>query len=212
MRGRGAIGRGVAGWRAEIAEDAWLDRPEDVLVLCALRHIEHLVELAGGARIKARSRAFVDEDWHGRRHGAKARIGEVFAHELFLGDTGEPFESIGYAFREHDESVRGEDDEQPRKTAPALSGAETRVEVCLAEARCVERRLPFLDLPGRVRQVKAMVDAGDGRGWAPTDGGENRMEAGLPRALVEQLRQLLCPRRFARRMQVLRGIEQRVPG
>ena len=86
-----------------------------------------------------------------------------------------------------------------------------RVEVCLAEARYVERRAPFLDLPGRVRQAKAMTDAGDERGCAPVDVGEERMEAGLPRALVEQLRQLLRPRRFARRMQVLRSIEQRVP-
>ena len=83
--------------------------------------------------------------------------------------------------------------------------------MCLAEARHVERRVPFLDLPGRVRQLKAMVDAGDERGWASVGVGEGRMEAGLPRALVEQLRQLLRPRRFARRMQVLRSIEQRVP-
>ena len=141
-----------------------------------------------------------------------ARIGEVFAHELFLGDTGEPFESIEYAIREHGEAVRCEDDEQPWNEAPTLSGVETRVEVCLAEARYVERRVPFLDLPGRLRQAKAMVDAGDERGWAPVNVGEGRMEAGLPRALVEQLRQLLRPRRFARRMQVLGSIEQRVPG
>ena len=63
-----------------------------------------------------------------------------------------------------------------------------------------------------LRQAKAMADAGDERGWASVDVGEGRMEAGLPRALVEQLRQLLRPRRFARRMQVLRSIEQRVPG
>ena len=92
--GRAAIECGVAGWRSETAEDAWLDRREDVLVLRALQHIEHVVELAGGARIKARIRAFVDEDWNGRRQGAMARIGEVFAHELLLGDTGEPFDSI----------------------------------------------------------------------------------------------------------------------
>ena len=83
--------------------------------------------------------------------------------------------------------------------------------MCLAEARYVERRVPFLDLPGRVRQVKAMVDAGDERGWASVDVGEGRMEVGLLRALVEQLRQLLRSRRFARRMQVLGSIEQRVP-
>ena len=188
-----------------------MDRPEDVLVLRALRHIEHVVELAGDARIKARMRALVDEVWNGRRHGAKARIGEVFAHELLLGDTGEPFESIEYAFREHGEAVRGEDDEQPWNEAPTLFGADAGVEVCLAEARYVEHRVPFLDLLERVRRAKAMADAGDERGWASVDVGEGRTEVGLLRALVEQLRQLLRPRRFARRIQVLRSIEQRVP-
>ena len=74
--GRAAIERGVAGWRAAIAEDSWIDRPEDVLVLRELRHVEHVVELAVGARIEARIRALVDEDWHGRRRAAKVRIGE----------------------------------------------------------------------------------------------------------------------------------------
>ena len=90
-----------------------MDGPEDDLLLRALRHIEHVVELAGNARIVTRIRARVDEDWNGRRHGAKACIWEVFAHDLLLGDTGEPFESIEYAFREHGEAVRGEHDEQP---------------------------------------------------------------------------------------------------
>ena len=111
----------------------------------------------------------VDGDWHGRRPAAKARIGEVFAHELLRGDTGEPFESIEYAFREHGSAVRGEDDEQPWNAAAPLSGTEARVEVCLAEGRYVERRVPFVDLPGRVRQAKAMADAGDERGWTPVD-------------------------------------------
>ena len=66
--------------------------------------------------------------------------------------------------------------------------------------------------PLALRQAKAMADLGEERGWASVDIGEGRMEAGLPRALVEQLRQLLRPLHFARRMQVLRGIEQRVPG
>ena len=183
--GRADIERGVAGWRAAIAENAWIDRPEDVLVLRALRHIEHIVELAGGARIEARIRALVDEDWYGRRRGTKARIGEVFAHELLLGDTGGPFESIEYAFREHGEAVRGKDDEQPWNAAPSLSGAEARGEVCLAEARYVERRVPFLDLPGRVRQAKAMADAGDERGCLdshsrqmPTLAGRRPMDMG----------------------------------
>ena len=169
--GRAEVERGVAGWRAAIAEGAWIDRPADILVLRALRHVEHVVELEGGARIGARIRALVDEDRHGRRPGAKARIGEVFAHELLRGETGEPFESIEYAWREHGEAVRGEDDEQPWDAAPPLSGRESRVEACFAEARYVERRVPFLDLPGRVRQAKAMADADDERGWTPVDEG-----------------------------------------
>ncbi len=169
--GRAEVERGVVGWLAAIAEGAWIDRPEDILVLRALRHVEHVVELEGGARIEARIRALVDEDWHGRRRGAKARIGEVFAHELLLGETGEPFESIEYAWREHGEAVRGEDDEQPWNAAPPLCDSKTGVEACLAEARYVERRVPFLDLPGRVRQAKAMADAGDERGWTPVDEG-----------------------------------------
>ena len=159
---RTAIERLVAGWRVAIADSAWIDRPEDVLVLRVLRHIEHVVELASGAHIGARMRILVDEDWHERRLGAKVRIGEVFAHDLLLGDTGEPFESIEYAFREHGEAVRGEDDEQPWNAAPPLSGA---------EARYVKRRVPFLDLPGRVRQAKAMADAGDERVWTAVDDG-----------------------------------------
>ena len=59
-----------------------------------------------------------------RPRGAENR----FAHELLHGDTGEPFESIEYAFREHGEVVRDEDDEQPWNPAVPLSGAEARVE------------------------------------------------------------------------------------
>ena len=54
---RAAVERGVVGRRAAIAEAAWSDGPKDVLVLRALRHIEHVVDLAGGARIEARIRA-----------------------------------------------------------------------------------------------------------------------------------------------------------
>ena len=204
--GRAAVERGVAGWRAAIAEGAWIDRPEDLLVLRALRHVEHTVELAGGARIEARIRALVNEDRRGRRPGAKARLGEVFAHALLLGDTGEPFESIEYAWREHGEAVRGDDDEQPWNAAPPLSGAGTRVEACLAEARYVERRVPFLDLPGRVRQAKAMAEAGDERGWTPVDDspvfryvrwvredGEERMVPPSLRLRTVYLVELVCP-------------------
>ena len=204
--GRAAVDRGVAGWRAAIAEGAWIDRPADILVLRALRHVEHVVELAGGARIEARIRALADEDRHGRRPGAKGRIGEVFAHELLRGDTGEPFESIDYAWREHGEAVRGDDNEQPWNAAPPLSGAGTRVEACLAEARYVERRVPFLDLPGRVRQAKTMADAGDERGWTPVDegpvfryvrwireDGEERMVPPDLRLRTVYLVELVCP-------------------
>ena len=159
--GRAAMDHGVAGWRAEIVEEAWLHRSEDVLVLRALRNIEHVVELVGGARIESRIRALVDEDWNGRWHGAMARIGEVFAHELLLGDTGEPFESIEYAFREHGEAVLGEEDEQPWKAAPALSGAE-------APRRIVSRRGAIRRAPGPVPRPAGTVAPGEG------DGGRGR--------------------------------------
>ena len=204
--GRTAVEHDFARWRAAIADGAWIDRPEDILVLRALRHIEHTVEFAGCARIDTRIRALADEDWQGRRPGAKPRIGEVFAHEFLLGDTGEPFESIEYAFREHGEAVRGEDDEQPWNAAPPLSGRESRVEACFAEARYVERRFPFLDLPGRVRQAKTMADAGDERGWTPVDespvfryvrwiheDGEERMVPPDLRLRTVYLVELVCP-------------------
>ena len=125
------------------------------------------MEVLGGPDAEALIREFVDEDWRERRVEAAMRIGEVFAHELLRGDTGEPFESIEYAFREHGDQVRGEDDEQPWNPAQPLSGHETRIEVRLAEARYVERRVPFVDLPGSVRRAKAAVDAGDESGWTP---------------------------------------------
>ena len=112
-------------------------------------------------------RGLADEDWCARGVETTTRIGEVFAHELLRGDTGEPFESIEYDWREHGNAIRGEDDEQPWNAAAPLSGAETRIAVCLAEARYVERRVPFVDLPEKVRQAKAAVDAGDESGWTP---------------------------------------------
>ena len=114
----------------------------------------------------------MDEDWRAQGVETATRIGEVCAHEFLRGDTGEPFESIEYAFREHGDAICGEDDEQPWNAAKPLSGAETRVEVCLAEARYVERRLTwFVDLPGSVRRSKAAVDAGDESGWTPVADG-----------------------------------------
>ena len=196
--GPAAIGRGVAGWHAEIAQDAWLDLSEDVLSLRALRHIEHVVELAGGAPIKARIGALVDEVWNGRRHGAKARIGEVFAHELLVG--------------RHGRTVRI----HRVRVSRARRGSTGRGRRAAVErgASPLRRRGPRRSVPrrGEIRRAPGPVPRPTGTG-APGEGdvSEGRMAAGLPRTLVEQLRQPLRPRRFARRMQVLRGIEQRVP-
>ena len=142
-----------------------------MLVLRALRHETHWVEVLGGPDAEALVCEFVDEDWRARGVETATRIGEVFAHKLLRGDTGEPFESIEYAFREHGDAIRGEDDEQRWTAATPLSGEETRVEVCLADARYVERRVPFVDLPGSVRRAKAAVDAGDESGWTPVADG-----------------------------------------
>jgi len=169
--GRAAIERILTEWQAAITDGACFHAPEDILVLRALRHIEHTVVLAGGADIETRLRALVDQDWHGRRPGAKGRIGEVFAHAFLTGDTGEPFEFIEYAYQEHGEAIRGEDDEQPWNAALPLTGTGTRVEACLAEARYVERRMPFGDMPERVCEAKARTQAGDERGWTPVDDG-----------------------------------------
>ena len=169
--GRQNVERILAEWRAAIEEGRWIERVEDVLVLRALRHESHWVEVLGGPDSDALIRELVDEDWPARGVETATRIGEIFAHALLRGDTGEPFESIEYDWREHGDATRGEDDEQPWNAAAPLSGAETRVEVCLAEARYVERRAPFVDLPGSVHRAKAAVDAGDESGWTPvTDG------------------------------------------
>ena len=169
--GRANIERIVAEWRAAIEEGRWVERLEDVLVLRALRHEEHWATVLGGPDTDALIRELVDEDWRARGVETATRIGEVFAHELLRGDTGEPFESIEYDWREHGSAVRGEDDDQPWNAATPLSGTETRIAVCLAEARYVERRVPFVDLPGKVRHAKAAVDAGDESGWTPVADG-----------------------------------------
>ena len=159
----------VDAWCHAIDASRWIGRPEDDLVLRALRHAEHTVDILGGPGVEGLIRELVDEDWCGRRTDPTTRIGEVFAHELLRGDTGTPLDSIEYAWREHGSEIRGEDDEQPWNTAEPLSGRETRVEVCLAEARYVERRIPFLDLPARVRQAKAAANEGDHSGWMFVD-------------------------------------------
>ena len=204
--GRANVARIVAEWRGAIEEGRWIERLEDVLVLRALRHETHWVEVLGGPDAEALVRELVDEDWRARGVETATRIGEIFAHALLRGDTGEPFESIEYAFREHGDAIRGEDDEQAWNAAKPLSGAETRVEVCLAEARYVERRVPFADLPGRVRLAKAMADAGDERGWTPVDegpvfryvrwireDGEERMVPPSLRLRTVYLVELVCP-------------------
>ena len=43
--------------------------------------------------------------------------------------------------------------------------------MCLAEARYVERRLPFVDLPGSVRGANATVNEGDDTDWTPVADG-----------------------------------------
>ena len=169
-RGRANVGRIVAEWRTAIEEGRWIERLEDVLVLRALRHETHRVEILGGPDTEALIRQLVDEDWHGRGVETATRIGEVFAHELLRGDTDELFESIEYDWREHGNAIRGEDNEQPWNAATPLSGAETRVAVCLADARYVEHRVPFVDLPEKVRQAKAALDTGD----AIADGRQSR--------------------------------------
>ena len=192
--GRANVARILGEWRTAIEEGRWIERVEDVLVLRALRHESHWVEVLGGPDAEALIRELVDEDWRARAVETATRIGEVFAHELLRGDTGEPFESIEYDWREHGCAIRGEDDEQPWNAAAPLTGAETRVEVCLAEARYVERRVPFVDLPGKVRQAKAAVDAGDESGWTPVaDGPVLRYvralrEDGAERAIPPDLR------------------------
>ena len=165
--GRANVERIVAEWRTAIEEGRWIERIEEVLVLRALRHETHWVEILGGPDAEALIRELADEDWHERGVETTTRIGEIFAHELLRGDSGEPFESIEFAWREHGDAIRGEDDEQRWNAAKPLSSAETRVEVCLTEARYVERRVPFIDLPGSVRRAKAAVDAGDESGWTP---------------------------------------------
>ncbi|MDD9980402.1 MAG: hypothetical protein OXU81_03435, partial [Gammaproteobacteria bacterium] len=165
--GRANVERILAEWRVAIEEGRWFELIEDVLVLRALRHEAHWVEVLGGPDTGTLIRELVDEDWRARGVETATRIGEVFAHKLLRGDTGEPFESIEYDWCEHGCAIRGEDDEQPWNAATPLSGAETRVEVCLAEGRYVERRVPFVDLPAKVRQAKAAVDAGDESGWTP---------------------------------------------
>ena len=192
--GRANVERILGEWRTAIEEGRGIEGVEDVLVLRALRHETHWVEVLGGPDAEAFIRELVDEDWRARAVETTTRIGEVFAHELLRGDTGEPFESIEYDWREHGCAIRGADDEQPWNAAAPLSGAETRVEVCLAEARYVERRVPFVDLPAKVRQAKAAVDAGDESGWTPVaDGPVLRYvralrEDGAERAIPPDLR------------------------
>ena len=205
--GRAAIERGVAGWRAAISEAAWIDRPEDVLVLRALRHIEHTMVLTGGEDIAVRIRALVDEDWHGRRPGgegcALGRSSRTTSFAATPASRLSPSSTLGASTARRC-AVRTT---SSRGTRPRRSrAAEARVEVCLAEARYVERRVPFLNLPGRVRQAKAMANADDDRGWTPVDDGpifryvrcireegEERMVPPDLRLRTVYLVELVCP-------------------
>ena len=135
-----------------------------MLALQTLRHDEH----SGRSSSDRTPRRSSVSSW--RRTGAPraSKRGRESAKSLrtscLRGDTSEPFESIECAFREHGCKVWGEDDEQPWDADGPLHGAEIRVEVFPAEARCVERRVPFVNLPGSVRLAKA-GNEGAARGW-----------------------------------------------
>ena len=83
--GRANVERIVAEWRTAIEEGRWIERIEDVLVLRALRHETHWVEVLGGPDAEALIRELADEDWHERGVETTTRIGEIFAHELLRG-------------------------------------------------------------------------------------------------------------------------------
>ena len=74
--GRADIERRAAEWREAIEAGRWIERPEDILVLRALRRVEHTVALPGGPDTEL-IREFMDEDHGRRRPGAATRIGEV---------------------------------------------------------------------------------------------------------------------------------------
>ena len=60
--GRANVERIVAEWRTAIEEGRWIERIEDVLVLRALRHETHWVEVLGGPDAEALIRELADED------------------------------------------------------------------------------------------------------------------------------------------------------
>ena len=61
--GRANVARILGEWRTAIEEGRWIERVEDVLVLRALRHEAHWVEVLGGPDAEALIRELVDEDW-----------------------------------------------------------------------------------------------------------------------------------------------------
>ena len=176
--GRTNIERIVAEWRAAIEEGRWVERLEDVLVLRALRHEEHWVTVLGGPNTEALIRELVDEDWRARGVETATRIGEVFAHKFLRGDTGEPFESIEYDWREHGSAVRGEDDEQPWERGNAALGNRD-------PSRGVPRRGALRRAPRPVGRPPGKSPPRESRGGR---GRRERMDAGRGRSGVP-----LCP-------------------
>ena len=67
--GRANVERILGEWRTAIEEGRWIERVEDVLVLRALRHETHWVEVLGGPDAEALIRDLVDEDWCARARG-----------------------------------------------------------------------------------------------------------------------------------------------
>ena len=172
--GRANVERIVADWGAAIEEGRWIERLEDVLVLRALHLETHWVEVLGGPDAEALVREFVDEDWRTRGVETATQIGEVFVHALLPGDTGEPFESIEYAFREHG-------DANPRRGRRA---AVERGDAALGrrdQGRGVPCRGALRRAPGAVRRPAGKRAPGEGGGGR---GRRERMDPGRGRSSV----------------------------
>ena len=114
----------------------------------------------GGPDAEALIRGLVDEDCRARGSGRQCGL-EKSSHTS-------SFVAHGRAVRVHRIRLAQARVRDPRRglrqaveRGGLLSRAETRVDVCLAEARHIERRGPFVDFPGKVHQAKVTVDAGD---------------------------------------------------
>ena len=95
---------------AAIFNGGWTDWAEDVLVLRDLREVEHTVRIPSGEGVRCPNMRVPRRRLGGTAVQREWVYRAVFAHEFLLGVTGEPFESIEYAWREHCETLRGEDD------------------------------------------------------------------------------------------------------